>query len=178
MQGIFIFTGKRKIILYYAKNIFIFVHTKSPPGGIPGKNMIIRESEDLTYLAEVAKKSKEHFSKFIFSFMVDNGLLLPDGDYWGATIKESLPGETPVSNVFSCMLLAGIKPSFDNYIRFINLVMMLDGECDNCGYDMEVIDSEECLTGGDGYLTPYEYQAAWETKKCIHCGYVKSNEPC
>lgn len=153
------------------------MHTKSPTGGKTGRNMLVKESDYLIYLAKLAGKSTEQFAQAVFPYLVESGLLEKEGDYWGASLSESIPGETAITKVFSAMVSLGIMPKFDNYKKFVGLVLILDGECNNCGYDMEVIDSEDELIGGDGYHTPYEYRPIWETKKCLHCGYVRSNEP-
>lgn len=52
-----------------------------------------------------------------------------------------------------------------------------DGDCPECGGEMEVTDGEYRRTGGDGYLTPPEYSPIWEEKTCRNCGYKESNEP-
>jgi hypothetical protein len=42
-----------------------------------------------------------------------------------------------------------------------------------CGGEMEVTDADYKCCGGDGYLTPYEYEPIFEEKTCKHCGHVE-----
>lgn len=71
----------------------------------------------------------------------------------------------------------GIPYSEINEMAFGDLVFILDGECPNCGYDMEVVDSESKQTFGNGYDDPEEFVTLWEEKKCLHCGFKTTNEP-
>lgn len=54
---------------------------------------------------------------------------------------------------------------------------MGNDDCPECGGEMEVTDGEYKQTGGDGYITPYEYTPIWEERTCKHCGHVESDEP-
>lgn len=59
---------------------------------------------------------------------------------------------------------------------FGRLDLVGNGDCPECGGDMEVTDGEYRRTGGDGYITPPEYSPIWEEKTCRNCGYKESNK--
>lgn len=68
---------------------------------------------------------------------------------------------------------------FDDYENFTEKFKpkLTTDDCHECGGEMEVIDGDYKCTGGDGYITPYEYTPLWEEKRCTHCGHTESDEP-
>lgn len=134
--------------------------------------MKIKECENLTKLARVAGKKVSDLSYEIYDELVDCGLIEKDDDVWGLLMSEALPDDKGVIYTMEAMERLGIKPSQDNVVAFLNLVIILDGDCPECGYDMDVFDGEYKYTG-DGYNDPIESTPIWEDKKCGHCGHFE-----
>ena len=97
---------------------------------------------------------------------------------WGNTIGDCVERNIYVSEVVEVIKATGLSVVKSNhYDAFVDCVLIGNGDCPECGGEMEVIDGEYRQTGGDGYLTPPEYSPIWEEKTCRNCGYKESNEP-
>lgn len=140
------------------------------PGVFRANIMRVKESENLNKLAKVAKKKPSDLSYEIYAELVKSDLIAKD-DIWGATVLEALPPDRAILETVKAMERLGIKSSSANIARFLDLVLILDGDCPECGYDMDVVDGEY-KTEGDGYNDPIEHYPVWEYKKCAHCGHV------
>ena len=83
-------------------------------------------------------------------------------------------GDVPVSDVVGIIKATGISVVRSEHLdAFLNLVLVGKGDCPVCGGEMEVTDADYKCCGGDGYLTPYEYEPIFEEKTCKHCGHVE-----
>lgn len=97
---------------------------------------------------------------------------------WGGTIGDCVKRDIYVSEVVEVIRATGLSVVKScHYDAFVECILIGDGDCPECGGDMEVTDGESKCTGGDGYITPYEYTLIWEEKTCTHCGHKDSSEP-
>jgi hypothetical protein len=134
--------------------------------------MIVRQSNELSFLAKEAGKTEKEISKTIVSELVKNEMVYDEPESWGCNVFDCIDKDILVSDVVNIIRKTGIKVVKSKHLdAFLALVFMGCGDCPECGGEMEVVDGEYRCCGGDGYLTPYEYEPIWEEKQCNNCGY-------
>lgn len=134
--------------------------------------MIVRQSNELSFLANEAGKTEKEISKTIVSELVKNEMVYDEPESWGCNVFDCIDKDILVSDVVNIIRKTGIKIVKSKHLdAFLALVFMGCGDCPECGGEMEVVDGEYRCCGGDGYLTPYEYEPIWEEKQCNNCGY-------
>ena len=134
--------------------------------------MIVRQSNKLSFLAKEAGKTEKEISKTIVSELVKNEMVYDEPESWGCNVFDCIDKDILVSDVVNIIRKTGIKVVKSKHLdAFLALVFMGCGDCPECGGEMEVVDGEYRCCGGDGYLTPYEYEPIWEEKQCNNCGY-------
>lgn len=134
--------------------------------------MIVRQSNELSFLAKEAGKAENEISKTIVSELVKNEMVYDEPESWGCNVFDCIDKDILVSDVVNIIRKTGIKVVKSKHLdAFLALVFMGCGDCPECGGEMEVVDGEYRCCGGDGYLTPYEYEPIWEEKQCNNCGY-------
>ena len=167
-----------KVLFLVIQILFLLLQKQKPTGGIPGNDMKIKESEQLNVLATASGKTANQVSDIIVSELIKRQMIEETPENWGATIGDCVKRDIYVSEVVEVIRATGLSVVKSNhYDAFVECVLIGNGDCPECGGDMEVTDGESKCTGGDGYNTPYEYTPIWEEKTCTHCGYVESNEP-
>ena len=140
--------------------------------------MIVKQSNELSFLANAAGKTEKEVSKQIVGELLKNEMVCDEPECWGYNIFDCIEKDIAISDIVKIIKSTGIKVvKSDHLDAFFELVLMGCGDCPECGGEMEVADGEYRRCGGDGYLTPYEYETVWEEKKCSNCGYIESNEP-
>lgn len=134
--------------------------------------MIVRQSNELSFLAKEAGKTEKEISRTIVSELVKNEMVYDEPESWGCNVFDCIDKDILVSDVVNIIRKTGIKVVKSKHLdAFLALVFMGCGDCPECGGEMEVVDGEYRCCGGDGYLTPYEYEPIWEEKQCNNCGY-------
>lgn len=134
--------------------------------------MIVRQSNELSFLAKEAGKTEKEISKTIVSELVKNEMVYDEPESWGCNVFDCINKDILVSDVVNIIRKTGIKVVKSKHLdAFLALVFMGCGDCPECGGEIEVVDGEYRCCGGDGYLTPYEYEPIWEEKQCNNCGY-------
>ena len=134
--------------------------------------MIVRQSNELSFLANEAGKTEKEISKMIVSELVKNEMVYDEPESWGCNVFDCIDKDILVSDVVNIIRKTGIKVVKSKHMdAFLALVLMGCGDCPECGGEMEVVDGEYRCCGGDGYLTPYEYEPIWEERQCNNCGY-------
>lgn len=134
--------------------------------------MIVRQSNELSFLAKEAGKTEKEISKTIVSELVKNEMVYDEPESWGCNVFDCIDKDILVSDVVNIIRKTGIKVVKSKHLdAFLALVFMGCGDCPECGGEMEVVDGEYRCCGGDGYLAPYEYEPIWEEKQCNNCGY-------
>ena len=133
--------------------------------------MRIQESKHLSSLAKEANMTEEKLSEALTNELVNRGLVSDDVANYGNWLCDSLEPDTSVSDVVGVLNSIGINDVRSKHVKcFLFLKIIGDGECPDCGGEMETIDGDYRHTGGDGYLTPLEYEPLWEEKVCRNCG--------
>lgn len=134
--------------------------------------MIVRQSNELSFLAKEAGKTEKEISKTIVSELVKNEMVYDEPESWGCNVFDCIDKDILVYDIVNIIRKTGIKVVKSKHLdAFLALVFMGCGDCPECGGEMEVVDGEYRCCGGDGYLTPYEYEPIWEEKQCNNCGY-------
>lgn len=125
---------------------------------------------DLELLASASGQTANEISTKIISEFVTRGFMGNSPACWGCTISECLTKGIKVLEMYEAMTAARI-PNKSIYLNLIrNLVVIGNGDCPECGGEMEVEDGDYRELRGD-YLSPSEFTPIWENKKCCHCGY-------
>jgi hypothetical protein len=133
--------------------------------------MRIKESKYLSSLAKEANMTEEELSKALINELVSRELICDDEANYGNWLPDCLDPDTSVSDIAGVFNGIGINDIESKHIEcFLVLKIIGDGECPECGGEMETIDADYRRTGGDGYLTPLEYEPLWEEKVCRNCG--------
>jgi hypothetical protein len=132
--------------------------------------MKVQENQTLKTLAAISGKEPKQLSLEIYEHLEMWDLLDGSGNYWGHTIKDCIKDEDAVKLVL-CGL--SIKPTDDNAEMVLSLILMLGGDCQECGRYMEVDPerSEYKHIHGDGYNDPIEYAPVSEVYFCLECLY-------
>lgn len=134
--------------------------------------MIVIQSNELSFLAKEAGKTEKEISKTIVSELVKDEMVYDEPESWGCNVFDCIDKDILVSDVVNIIRKTGIKVVKSKHLdAFLALVFMGCGDCPECGGEMEVVDGEYRCCGGDGYLTPYEYEPILEEKQCKNCGY-------
>lgn len=153
---------------------------KTYRGGIPGKDMRVKESKELNELATLSGKPAKQVSDIIVSELLNNKIIEDIPDNWGCSVFDAISEEITEEQTAQCY--TSISVALGVYVKKVfaiipDLDLVGNGDCPECGGDMEVPDGEYRRTGGDGYITPPEYSPIWKEKTCRNCGYKESNEP-
>jgi len=132
--------------------------------------MRAKQTKDLEMLASASGQTANEVSKKIISEFVTRQFMGNSPACWDCTIAECLMPGIKVSEMHEAMTAAGI-PNKSIYLDAIrNLVVIGNGDCPECGGEMEVEDGDYKELPGD-YLSPSEFSPIWESKKCCHCGF-------
>lgn len=165
--------GNQKILSTFAEQ-----KINSLPGGIPGNDMKIKESEQLKMLATESGKTANQVSETIVTELINKQIIEDISDNWGVPVADCYERDVTVVEMVDVIRAIGISPVRSVHLdALLECVLIGDDDCPECGGEMEVTDGEYRRTGGDGYLTPPEYSPIWEEKTCRNCGYKESNEP-
>ena len=156
------------------KNICTFALKLSPRTGIVRNNMNIRKDKELNILAKASGKKATEVETIIVNQLIQKEMIQDDPEFWGCTLFDSIERNVPASDVVGIIKSTGISVVRSEHLdAFLNLVLVGKGDCPVCGGEMEVTDADYKCCGGDGYLTPYEYEPIFEEKTCKHCGHVE-----
>lgn len=87
-------------------------------------------------------------------------------DNWGCPIADCYERDVTVAEFVEVIRAIGINVvKSEQFDAVLECVLIGDGDCPECGGEMEVTDGEYKRTGGDGYITPPEYSPIWEEKR-------------
>ena len=136
--------------------------------------MKITESKQLKELATQAGTTANELSNNFIAELIRRQIIEDTPDVYGATIADAINRDIKISEFVDAMRVVGIRKNYD---AIMEMVVVGNGDCPECGGEMEVTDGKYKQTGGDGYITPPEYTAIWEEKTCTVCGHKESNEP-
>ena len=129
--------------------------------------MRIKESEQLKMLATESGKTANQVSETIVTELINKQIIEDISDNWGFPVADCYERDVTVVEI-------GISPVRSVHLdALLECVLIGDDDCPECGGEMEVTDADYKCCGGDGYLTPYEYEPIFEEKSCKHCGHVE-----
>lgn len=138
--------------------------------------MRVKESKELNELAPLSGKPAKQVSDIIVSELLNNKIIEDIPDNWGCSVFDAISEEITEEQTAQCY--TSISVALGVYVKKVfaiipDLVLVGKGDCPVCGGEMEVTDADYKCCGGDGYLTPYEYEPIFEEKTCKHCGHVE-----
>lgn len=125
-------------------------------------------------LATESGKTANQVSETIVTELINKQIIENISDNWGFPVADCYERDVTVVEMVDVIRAIGISPVRSVHLdAFLNLVLVGKGDCPVCGGEMEVTDADYKCCGGDGYLTPYEYEPIFEEKTCKHCGHVE-----
>lgn len=138
--------------------------------------MIVKESKELNELATLSGKPAKQVADIIVSELLNNKIIEDIPDNWGCSVFDAISEEITEEQTAQCY--TSISVALGVYVKKVfaiipDLDLVGKGDCPVCGGEMEVTDADYKCCGGDGYLTPYEYEPIFEEKTCKHCGHVE-----
>lgn len=138
--------------------------------------MKVKDSKELNELATLSGKPAKQVSDIIVSELLNNKVIEDIPDNWGCSVFDAISEETTEEQTAQCY--TSISVALGVYVKKVfaiipDLDLVGKGDCPVCGGEMEVTDADYKCCGGDGYLTPYEYEPIFEEKTCKHCGHVE-----
>ena len=122
--------------------------------------MKVKDSKELNELATLSGKPAKQVSDIIVSELLNNKVIEDLPDNWGCSVFDAISEETTEEQTAQCY--TSISEALGVYVKKVfaiipNLDLVGNGDCPECGGEMEVTDGEYKQTGGDGYITPPEY---------------------
>lgn len=138
--------------------------------------MRVKESKELNELATLSGKPAKQVSDIIVSELLNNKIIEDIPDNWGCSVFDAISEEITEEQTAQCY--TSISVALGVYVKKVfaiipDLDLVGKGDCPVCGGEMEVTDADYKCCGGDGYLTPYEYEPIFEEKTCKHCEHVE-----
>lgn len=134
--------------------------------------MKIAESKELTELSYETNKTTKETSKAIIDELMNKEIISDDMTFYGIQLYDCLDDVEigVINNILRC---AGIAcPSVDDVKNFLSLCVLGDGDCPECGGEMEVVDGVYQTTQAD-YDSEPDSVPIWEERKCSCCGYTE-----
>lgn len=119
--------------------------------------MKVKDSKELNELATLSGKPAKQVSDIIVSELLNNKVIEDIPDNWGCSVFDAISEETTEEQTAQCY--TSISEALGVYVKKVfaiipNLDLVGNGDCPECGGEMEVTDGEYKQTGGDGYITP------------------------
>lgn len=114
----------------------------------------------------------------IVNALRDADMYYDNEDVYGLKVKDAIADEVTaqsfckvIKNALNVAELRG-----DEYFAALDLTIMNDYDCPECGCELEIVDSEHRLIGGNGYTEEWEYETLYEVYECPHCGHKITKE--
>lgn len=134
--------------------------------------MKIAESKELTLLSYETNKSTKETSKAIINELMKRDIIADDTTFYGILLYDCLD-DVAIGEVNNILSEAGItRPSVDDVKNFLFLYVIGDGDCPECGGEMEVVDGVYETRQAD-YDSEPDSVPIWEERKCSCCGYTE-----
>lgn len=116
------------------------------------------------------------FSSTLPNFLITNADIVEDTTFYGLSLIASLPHFVNDDFVSTFTDFFGQKPTSYELQLFKQLTIIGDGQCTECGGEMELFDGEFKVSQFD-YDSEPEENPVWTSYKCKVCGFITSNEP-
>lgn len=135
--------------------------------------MILKQDANLAIVAARANKHTADVAYILTNGLLNAGLIKDDTEYYGVSLKECIDGETPLATLIDVIKQTGIERVNDTtYDAFMECIVMGDGDCPECGGEMEIWDCETHeIPSGDRDVPP-DYATDWEQLRCPICSHI------
>lgn len=134
--------------------------------------MKIAESKELTLLSYEVNKSTKETSKAIINELMKREIIADDTTFYGILLYDCLD-DVMLGEINNILRDVGItRPSVDDVKNFLSLYVLGDGDCPECGGEMEVVDGVYQTRQAD-YDSEPDSVPIWEERKCSCCGYTE-----
>lgn len=132
--------------------------------------MRIQKTESAEKLAQMAGTPFSKFSSALGKKLVETELVYDEDTFWGEPLHETMDVDAGISVLHDIIVSVGLEPTCEvvSLLFRDDIILMGDGDCPNCGGEMELEDATEVQT--DPYSPPYYIN---EVYKCPHCGETK-----
>ena len=140
--------------------------------------MHIKKNKQLETLATAANKTTEAVSKIITEELIRRNIVYDVYDFWGYAFKDVYDSDLKVKEVLDVIHAIGIKTIRCEHLdAFMDLILMGDYDCPECGGEMKVEDGEYKDVFTDMLTEPY-VNIIFEEKICKVCGHreIKGQE--
>lgn len=129
------------------------------------QNLNLRNSKELTRLAEMLNKKVSETEKELLDYLEDFELIEDDLEFAGQTIGKILIEQDSFPSAIAYMALNTRNEEAISLMKEL-VVVWCGGECPECGYHME--------TETDG-----AHSQEWEDARCLNsnCGHRATTEP-
>lgn len=135
--------------------------------------MKVQVTKNSVKLASKANVQTSYFCETFAESLLKRGAIGDFTDNYGYSVEEALNEETPVTAVVLAIQDAGIENvTCEDYTTALKCLIIGDGECPECGGEMDVIDEEEKIWQQD-YDSEPQHTIIWQEKQCECCGYRK-----
>lgn len=141
--------------------------------------MKLKINDKLAYIAKCANKPIGELSHSIAHALLDNGLVRNDEENFGHRVFECIEDDAPVYTVVKVLMDAtGLnKITCDVFDSFCKCMLLGDGECPECGGEMECVNGNYKRIEGTQGSEP-EYMPINEDFACAVCGYSEHRDYC
>lgn len=135
--------------------------------------MILKQDANLAIVAARANKHAADAAYILTNGLLNAGLIKNDTEYYGLALKDCINGETPLATLVDVIKQTGIERVNDTtYDAFMECIIMGDGDCPECGGEMEIWDSSgHEIPSGDRDVPP-DYVTDWVQLRCPICGHI------
>lgn len=135
--------------------------------------MIFKQDKNLALVAARAQKDPADVAYILTQQLLNAGLINDNDECYGLPLEECLDGETSVTQLVEIIKQTGIDRVNDTtYSAFLACVLMGDGDCPECGGDMELIDFAGHSVSSHDRDVPSDYVSDYEKWRCPICGHT------
>lgn len=135
--------------------------------------MILKQDKNLAIIANRAGKAVPDVAYILTNGLLNAGLIKDDEEYYGVALKDCVDGSTPVATIVDILKHTGMATVNDTaYDAFVECIVMGDGDCPECGGEMELWDCRSHEIPSHDRDVPPDYETDWEQWRCPICGHV------
>ena len=127
----------------------------------------------MAVLANRAQKDSADVAYILTQGLLNAGLIKDDSEYYGMALKDCVDGETPVATIVDILKQTGMATGNDTaYDAFVECIIMGDGDCEECGGEMQLLDCETHTVSSCDRDVPPDIITDWEKLRCSICGHT------
>lgn len=135
--------------------------------------MRLKKDDNLAYIAKCANRPIEELSHNIVTTLWEHGAVCDDEENYGCRLIDCIESEFSIFGILDLLMaVTGLEDiTCDMFKTICDCTIMGDGDCPECGGEMEYI-TGECHRTNVGQDEEPEYTMDSETFRCHACGYV------